>query len=139
MARADVWERLLLRAGSLGRAGSAAALPVEGTVTVGWVSRVDAKGGVLVPRGLTCMFLAVGRVDPGSPDGVVDVPPLTAHDPTFPVGTGGHRVGSPWVSGTRHEGGVYNLNVMGHFDRWVVEAGVVVGQQCLNAVEVPDV
>lgn len=140
VARADIWEGLLLGPGSLGRAApSAAALPVERAVTVGWVSRVDAEGCVLVPRGLACVVLAIGRVDPGAPDGVVDVLPVTAHDPTYSAAaTGGHRVGSPWGSGTRHKG-VYDLNVMGHFDRWVMECGcLVVGQQCLSA-EVPNV
>lgn len=131
VARADIWKGVLLGPGSLRRAASGAALPVERTVTVGRVSRVDAEGGVLVPRGLACVFLAVGRVDPGSIDGVEDVFPVTAHDPTFPAAADGHRIGSPWGSGTRHKG-VYNLNVLGHFDRWVVEVGVVVGQQCLS-------
>lgn len=91
VVRADVWKRLLFGPGGLCRAASAAAaLSVESTVTVGGVSRVDAEGSVLVPRGLTCMFLAVGRVDPGPPDGVVDVLPIAAHDPTFPASTGGH-------------------------------------------------
>lgn len=91
VVRADVWERLLLGPGGLCRAASsAAALPMERTVTVGCVSRIDAEWSVLVPRGLACMFLAVGRIDPGPPDGVVDVLPLTAYDPTLPGSTGGH-------------------------------------------------
>lgn len=128
MARADIRERLLLGPGSLCRAApGAAALPVEGTVAIGRVSRVDAEGSVLVPRGLACVVLAVGRVDPGPPDGVVDVPPVAAHDPTYSAAAaGGHRVGSPWGPGTRHKG-VYDHNVLGHFDRWVVGVGVVVG------------
>lgn len=133
VARADVWKGVLLGPGSLGRAASGAALPVESTVTVGRVSRVDAEGSGLVPRGLACVFLAVGRVDPLPLDGVVDVFPVTAHDPASPAAAAadGHRIGSPWRSGTRHKG-VYNLDVLGHFDRWRVEVGVVVGQQCLS-------
>ena len=58
---ADVWEGFLFGAGSLRRAASgAAALAVERTVTVDWVPRVDTEGGVLVPRGLAGMVLAVG-------------------------------------------------------------------------------
>lgn len=116
---ADIREGFLFGAGSLGDAASCAlALPVERAVTVDWVSRVDAEGCVLVPRGLTGMILAVRRVDSGSPDGVVDMLPVTAYDPTFFAATGGHRISSPRRSGARHEG-VYNLDVLSHFDRWV--------------------
>lgn len=136
--RADVREGLLLGAGSLRRAApGAAALPVERTVTVGWIPRVDAEGRVLVPRGLAGVVLAVGRVDPGPADGVVDVLPVTVNDPTSSAAApGGHRVGSPWGSGTRDKV-VYNLSALGHFDRWIVGVGVGVGQQCLS-VELPN-
>lgn len=51
---------------------------------------------------------------------------VTAHDPTLLAATGGHRVGSPWGSGTRHEG-VDDFDVVGHFDRWVTEIGCCCG------------
>lgn len=134
VVRADIREGFLLGTGCLvDAAPGALALPVEGAVTVDWVSWVDAEGSVLVPGGLTGVVLAVGRIDLGSPDGVVDVLPVTAHDPTLSAATGGHGVGSPWRSGAGHKG-VYDFDVVGHFDRWVPEVGVVVGQQCLSVL-----
>lgn len=137
--RADVRERFLFGAGSLGGAALGAfALPVERTITVDWVSWVDAEGGVLVPRGLAGMVLAVGRVNSVSPDGVVDMLPLTAHNPTSSAATGGHGVGSPRRSGARHEG-VYDFDVMGHFDRRVTGSGCCCGAAMPErAVDVPN-
>lgn len=58
--RTYVREGLLFGAGSLRCAAPGAfTLPVERTIPVDWVSWVNAEGGVLVPRGLAGMVLAV--------------------------------------------------------------------------------
>lgn len=75
---ADVREGLLLGPGGLHRAARGPAFPMERTVPVARVSRVDAEGGILVPRGLAGVFLAVGRVPSYSSDILIDVPPVAA-------------------------------------------------------------
>lgn len=61
MLGAYIREGFLFGAGSLSRtAPGAFTFPVERTVTVDWVSWVYAEGGVVVPRGLAGMVLAVG-------------------------------------------------------------------------------
>jgi hypothetical protein len=137
--RADVREGFLFGAGSLCNAAPGAfAFSVERTVTVEGVSWVDAEGNIVIPRGLTRMVLAVGRVNSGSTDGVVHMLPVTAHNPTLFTATGGHRVGSPRRSGARHEG-VYDFDVMGQFDRWVTGSGCCCGAAMPErAVDVPN-
>lgn len=133
VSRADVGERLLFGPGSLRRAApGATALPVEGAVTVERISWVYAEWSVLIPRGLASVVLTVRRVDLGASDNVAYVLPVTVRDPTLSAATSSHGVGSPQGSGTRHED-VDDLDVPSHFDRWVSEVGVDVGQQCLCA------
>lgn len=135
MLGAYVREGLLFGARSLGCAAPGAfTLSVERAVAIYWVPWVDAEGCVVVSRGLAGMVLAIGRVNSGPPDGIVDMLLVAAYDPTLLAATGGHRIGSPQGSCTRHKG-VDDFDVVGHFDRWVTELGVVVvGQQCLSVL-----
>lgn len=64
------------------------ALAVECTMSVGRVSWVDAKGSVFVSRRLAGVFLAIRGVPPSSPDGFVDVLPVTAYHPAELIGVG---------------------------------------------------
>lgn len=88
MLSADIGERLPLGPVGLLCAMRRPALTVECTMSVGRVSRVDAKGNVFISRRLAGVFLAIRGVPPSSPDGVVNVLPVTACHPAEPIGVG---------------------------------------------------
>lgn len=131
MLMTDIWERLLLGPCSLLCAVQCPALAVEGAMSVGRVSRIDAEGCVLIPRGLTGVFLAVRGVSPDPSNGVIDVPSLTARHPAMPVGVVvySHRVCSSEVSRARHEG-LDDVDVSIWFDRSGFRFDIGMVQQC---------
>lgn len=131
MVRADIGGRLPLLPGGLYRAIRCLALPVEGTVSVLRVSRVDTERCVIVCRGHAGVFHAVGGIAPDSSDRIVAMLPVAVRHPTFLVGLASHRTGSPVAPGARHED-VDDLGPSSRFDRWALGLSIDIDtmEQC---------
>lgn len=79
---------------------------MEGTVSVGWVSRVDTDRCAFVSRRLAGVLLAVRGISLDSSDGVVDMLSLAARHPadSVVITVDSHRVSTSKMSRAGHEG-----------------------------------